>query len=83
MGSEGVRCDAVCVRVRWAQVGPGLCTVHDGTLVQAQAQSQDCRPVGLKMAPGQLSPLSFCQQNVDTQSCLGSDPAKLCSKSPW
>ena len=28
-------------------------------------------------------PLSFCQQNVDTQSCLGSDPAKLCSKSPW
>ena len=67
MGSEGVRCDAVCVRVRWAQVGPGLCTVHDGTLVQAQAQSQDCRPVGLKMAPGQLSPLLLstkCRHSV-------------------
>ena len=70
-------CSVCEVRRRW-----GLATVQWWYTGAAQAQSWDCQPVGLKMAPGQLSPLSFCQQNIDTQSCLGSLPTKLCTVLP-
>ena len=87
MGSEGVCCVmqcAVCqVGLRWASDG-----LHCTIMVHRHSlETWSQQPVSLKMAPGQLSPLSlsFCQQNGEsTQLYLGCDPAKLCSMlSPW